>query len=66
MKGAAQVKKTYFSAVMVGTLVEAVIAKRFAEKCKPYSTDDVIEGFVNSVASGEISVTLNQPIRTED
>ena len=53
-------KKTFFSAVVVGAMVEKKVADEFAEKCKPYKTDDVIEGFINAVVSGDLKVTVTE------
>lgn len=53
-------KKTFFSAVVVGAMVEKKVADEFAEKCKPYDSSDVIEGFINSVASGDLKFIVTE------
>ena len=53
-------EQTFFAAVMVGAIVEKKIADEFAEKCKPYDSADVIEAFINSVASGDLKVTVTE------
>ena len=32
----------------------------FGTVCKPYKTDDVIEGFINAVVSGDSKVTVTE------
>ncbi len=49
-------KQGYYSAVILGAVVEKDVAIAFAEKCKPHSTEEIIEAFISSIVSGELKI----------
>lgn len=49
--------KTYYSAVVLGTIVEGVVAEQFRKAIEPYTTEQVIEGFIHSVVNGDLKIT---------
>ena len=49
--------KSYYSAVVLGTVVEGIVAEQFRKAIEPYTTEQVIEGFIHSVANGDLKIT---------
>jgi nitrogen regulatory protein PII-like uncharacterized protein len=47
---------TYYSAIMVGTVIEEDIVKKFEEKIKPYTTEEIIKSFIYSVVNGDLEI----------
>lgn len=52
--------KTYYSAVVVGAVVEERIAKAFAEKCQPNDPADIVEAFIQAVAEGSLQINRKE------
>lgn len=49
--------KAYYSAVVLGTVVEGAVAEQFKKAIEPYTTEEVIEAFIYGVISGDLKIT---------
>lgn len=50
------VSEGMYSAVMVGTYVEADVAKQFEKAVEPYSTQEVLKAFIHSFVNGGLRI----------
>ena len=50
----------YYSAVMLGTVVEADIAEKFRKAVEPHSVEDVIKAFVYTMIEGGLKLVPYQ------
>ena len=50
------VSRTYYSAVVLGTIVEGVVAEQFKKAIEPYTTEQVIEALIYSVIDGDLKI----------
>lgn len=49
--------KTYYSAVVIGTVVEGCVAEQFKKAIEPHTTEKVIEALIYSVINGDLKIT---------
>lgn len=49
--------KTYYSAVVLGAVVEGSVAEQFRKAIEPHTTEQVIEALIYSVIDGDLKIT---------
>ena len=49
--------RTYYSAVVLGTVVEGSVAEQFRKAIEPHTTEQVIEALIYSVIDGSLKIT---------
>lgn len=49
--------KAYYSAVVLGTVVESSVAEQFRKAIEPHTTEEVIEALIYSVINGDLKIT---------
>ena len=50
----------YYSAVMLGTVVEADVAEKFRKAVEPHSTEEAIKAFVYTMIEGGLKLAPYQ------
>ena len=50
------IAETYYSAVILGTVVEGCVAEQFRKVIEPYTTEEVIKALIYSVIDGDLKI----------
>lgn len=46
----------YYSAVVLGTVVEGCVAEQFRKAIEPHTTEEVIKALIHSVINGDLKI----------